>query len=213
MIIKRFTFNFFQENTYVVYDEGGTDCAIIDPGCYFPEEERTLIQFLTNNHLIPSKVLYTHCHLDHAFGANFLAGEFPSLKFYAHEKEQANINNAEEQGRLFGVSLQQPPSISHYVFEGETIAIGNNSFTVIETPGHSAGGVCYFCKSEKTLFSGDTLFAGSIGRSDLFGGNGQMLLDSIRTKLMTLPDDVTVYTGHGYPTTIAEEKHGNPFIP
>lgn len=213
MKIKRFSFNFFQENTYVVYDEGISDCAIIDPGCYFPEEENSLLKFLTDNNLTPSKVLYTHCHLDHDFGANFLIGQFPAIKFYGHQKEQANIDNAEAQGRLFGVSLQQPPSISHYVFEGEKITVGENSFTVIETPGHSAGGVCYFCESDKILFSGDTLFAGSIGRSDLFGGNGQALVDSIRTKLMTLPDDVTVYPGHGYTTTIADEKHGNPFIP
>ncbi|MBQ3676109.1 MAG: MBL fold metallo-hydrolase [Bacteroidales bacterium] len=212
MKIKRFSFNPFQENTYIVYDEKSLDCAVIDPGCYFPEEQNCLLQFLQDNNLHPSKVLYTHCHLDHCFGATFLAEQFPALKFYGHTNEQENINIAEQQGAVFGIDFQQPPSISHYVFDGEKITIGNNSLTVIETPGHSAGGVCYYCENEKILFSGDTLFAGSVGRTDLFGGNMQMLIQAINTKLMTLPDDVTVYCGHGYTTTINEEKHGNPYI-
>ena len=213
MKIRQFTFNLFQENTYVVYDENSSDCAIIDPGCYYPEDEKTLVNFLTDNGLVPSKVLYTHCHLDHTFGARFLAKQFPTISFYADAKEQTNIDIFHEQGVLFGIDVkEEPPSISHYVYEGEKITVGNMQFSVLETPGHSAGGVCYYCESEKVLFSGDTLFCGSIGRSDLYGGNYQQLIQSIKNKIFSLPDDVIVYCGHGYATTVREEKQGNPYI-
>lgn len=213
MKIRQFTFNLFQENTYVVYDENSSDCAIIDPGCYYPEEEKSLLNFLKDNGLVPSKVLYTHCHLDHTFGARFLAKQFSTISFYADAKEQTNIDIFHEQGVLFGIDVkEEPPSISHYVYEGEKITVGNMQFSVLETPGHSAGGVCYYCESGKVLFSGDTLFCGSIGRSDLYGGNYQQLIQSIKNKILSLPDDVTVYCGHGYATTVREEKQGNPYI-
>lgn len=212
MKIRQFTFNLFQENTYVVYDENSSDCAIIDPGCYYPEEEKTLVNFLNNNNLVPSKVLYTHCHLDHSFGSKFLAEQYPSIAFYGDAKEQYYIDNSEEQSIMFGIGIQRPPSISHYVYEGEKITIGNSQFQVLETPGHSIGGVCYYCESKKVLFCGDSLFAGSIGRTDLYGGNYQLLIQSIKTKILSLPDDVTIYCGHGYATTVEEEKHGNPYI-
>lgn len=213
MKIKQFTFNPFQENTYIVYNESTLDCAIIDPGCLYPEEEHKLCKFLDDNQLKPTKIVYTHCHLDHSCGTSFISEKYPSIACYGHANEQTNIDNTYEQGQLFGIITQQPPPISHYVFEGETIKVADEQCIVIETPGHSAGGVCYYFEKKGILFSGDTLFAGSVGRTDLMGGNMEQLINSIKNKLFTLPENVTVLCGHGYPTTIGEEKQGNPYIP
>lgn len=212
MKIKLFTFNPFSENTYIIYNDNSADCVVIDPGCYSTSEEQRLMEFFRNHNLTPTKVLYTHCHLDHAFGAKFLAENFPSIEFYAHVNEHYFIENAIAESRLFGIEIQQPPALTHYVSDGEKIPVADTEFIVIHTPGHSSGGICYYCEKEHVLFCGDTLFAGSVGRSDLHGGNEEMLIHSIRQKLFILPDETQAYTGHGYPTTIGEEKRGNPYV-
>ncbi len=212
MQIKVFSFNPFQEKTYVIYDEETSDCAIIDPGCYYDDEKQKLVIFLTENQLVPTKILYTHCHLDHVFGAKFLAEQYPLVKFYAHPYENYFIEHALEEWQKFGITIQQPPAISHFVSEQEKIFIGSIILQVICTPGHSLGGVCYYCEKEKVLFCGDTIFAGSVGRTDLFGGNEDTLINSIRQKIFTLPDETQLYCGHGYPTTIGNEKQSNPYL-
>lgn len=212
MKFKRFTFNILRENTYVLYDENCTDCAIIDPGMYYPEEEQEIIDFLNTNNLIPSKILFTHCHLDHLFGARFLKSVYPLLQFYADEREQYFIDNVEEQGMMFGLKMDVPPSISHYVFDGEKISFAKSELIVLSTPGHSPGGVCFYSEKDAIVFSGDALFANGIGRTDLHGGSYQNLIQGIQSKLMTLPETTQVFCGHGPQTTIGEEKHSNPYI-
>lgn len=212
MKFKKFTFNLLQENTYVVYDENSSDCAIIDPGNFYPEEGVELVNFIKNHNLVPSKVLFTHCHLDHIFGARFLAEEFPLLQWYGHQEEQYFIDNVQEQGEMFGVRMDVPPSISHYVYDGEKISVAESELQVIHTPGHSRGCVCYYCEKDNILFSGDTLFCSGIGRTDLYGGSMEAIINSIQTKLFVLPEDTMVYCGHSGATTIGYEKHSNPYI-
>ncbi len=212
MKIKQFVFNILRENTYVIYDEDSSDCAIIDPGMYYPEEREEIVAFLNNHNLVPSKLLFTHCHVDHIFGAHFLVEQYPTIGCYADQAEQYFIDNAQSQGSMFGVQLETPPSISHFLYEGEKIQVGNSTLQVIGTPGHSPGGVCFYCENDAVLFSGDALFAGCIGRSDLYGGNEYKLCEGIRNKLCTLPENTVVLSGHGPQTTIGEEKHSNPYI-
>ncbi|MCQ2959131.1 MAG: MBL fold metallo-hydrolase [Bacteroidales bacterium] len=212
MKIKQFVFNHFAENTFVIIDEETSSCAIIDPGCFRNTERQELLSFLNENNLIPEKVLYTHCHIDHTFGSRFLAETFPNIKFYAHQAEQHFIDGAIEQGQMFGVTIEQPPSIGHYLFDGETISVGNIQFKVIHTPGHSLGCVCFYCEKEKIAFTGDTLFANCIGRTDFYGGSYESILNSLKDKLLLLPEDTKVLPGHGPYTTIREEKNTNPYI-
>ncbi|MCQ2608935.1 MAG: MBL fold metallo-hydrolase [Bacteroidales bacterium] len=212
MKIKQFVFNILRENTYVIYDEGCSDCAIIDPGMYYPEEREEIITFLNNHNLVPSKLLFTHCHVDHIFGAHFLKEQYPTIGCYAHQNEQYFIDNAQTQGSMFGVQIDTPPSISDYLYEGKELQVGNSNLRVIETPGHSPGGVCFYDEADSLVFTGDALFAGCIGRSDLYGGNEYKLVEGIRTKLCSLPENTAVLSGHGPQTTIGEEKHSNPYI-
>lgn len=213
MRIQRFICNQFGENCYVIFDGTSKSCAIIDPGFYFPEEEQAIASFLKENNLMPDKILFTHCHLDHIFGAQFLVKQFPHIQLYGHEYEEYLIEHAEEQSILFGINLNAiPPHITHFINDGDTISIGTCTLHVIYTPGHSPGGVCFYDEENKIVFCGDTLFAQSIGRSDLYGGDEQTLLASIRQKLMTLPDDVRILSGHGPYTSIEQEKHTNPYI-
>mgnify|MGYP003290052829 FL=1 len=212
MKIKQFVFNHFGENTYVVIDETTSSCAIIDPGCFRETEKQTLVSFFKSNNLVPDKILFTHCHVDHTFGAHFLLEEYPLIQTYAHQSEQHFIDTAVEQAESFGVTIDQPPAIAHYVYDGQTITIGALEFKVICTPGHSLGCVCYYNKENNILFSGDTLFANSVGRTDLYGSSHLSLMNSIQEKLMVLPENTDVLPGHGPSTTIGEEKNTNPYI-
>ena len=212
MKIKQFTFNLLKENCYVAFDEDTHDCAIIDPGCYYPEEKEKLSSFLKNENLVPDKILLTHGHLDHLFGAQYLTEEFPLAKVYAHRNDQGFIDHVAEQGRMFGIDIEQTAPISHYVAEGELISIGKTKLHVICTPGHSPGGVCYYCEEKNVLFSGDTIFLESVGRTDLYGGSDEILYNSLHSKIFTLPGDTTIYPGHGPATSVGYEKHSNPYI-
>lgn len=212
MQIQTFVFNHFGQNTYVVIDEHTKTCAVIDPGCFFEEEKQKLRSFIHNSNLTLNKILFTHCHLDHAFGAQFVAKEFADVAVYAHKNESIFIADAINQSLRFGITMEQPPKITNYVAEGDIIEIGDLQFFAIHVPGHSPGSICYYNAEHKVIFCGDVLFAGSIGRSDLPGGNHELLLQGITSKLMVLPDDVTVYSGHGPTTSILVERNTNPYF-
>ena len=210
MIIKVFTFNAYSENTYLLYDESA-ECAIIDPGCYTKHEQDKLVDFVTQQNLKPVLLLNTHCHIDHVLGNNFVAKKYNLLPQYAKEEIpvlKAVVVYAPNQGFRYDES----PEATTYIKEGDAICFGNIKMEIFFTPGHSPGSLSFYHQDSKTLVAGDVIFASSIGRTDLPGGDYQTLLNSIKNKLMSLPDDIRVYPGHGPSTTIGRERKSNPFL-
>jgi glyoxylase-like metal-dependent hydrolase (beta-lactamase superfamily II) len=212
MLIHTFQFNHFYQNTYIITDPETLQSAVIDPGCFFDTEKQKMESYISDNNYTLNSILYTHCHLDHVFGAAFVYKTYPNIPIYGHKEEKAFIDNAIAQSIRYGISMEQPPGITNYVTEGSTIQIGNMTLYAIHVPGHSKGSLCYYYPTDNVLFSGDALFAGSIGRSDLPGGNHETLIENISTKLLALPGETIVYPGHGEPTTIQAEKESNPFL-
>jgi glyoxylase-like metal-dependent hydrolase (beta-lactamase superfamily II) len=208
--IKAFVFSPIQENTYVLYNEFN-DCLIIDPGCYFPEEEDELKGFITQSNLVPKMLLNTHCHLDHVFGNKYVA-ETWGLTLQLHEKEKPLLDYAPTSGLVYNMPFDNYVGAYIYLKEGDIIKLGDDELKIIEAPGHSPGHICFYCKKQNFIISGDVLFNRSIGRTDLPGGDHQTLLNNIRKKLFVLPDETVVYSGHGPETTIGEEIKYNPFL-
>ncbi len=208
--IKAFVFSPIQENTYLLYNESN-QCIIIDPGCYFPEEKDELSALITQSELKPQMLLNTHCHLDHVFGNKFIAETY-GLTLQLHEKEKAMLDFAPASGLIYDMPFDNYAGEFIYLKEGDTIVLGDDELRVIEAPGHSPGHICFYCAKQNFIISGDVLFNRSIGRTDLPGGNHQILLDNIREKLFVLPGETVVYSGHGPVTTIGEEKLYNPFL-
>jgi hydroxyacylglutathione hydrolase len=208
--IKAFTFSPISENTYVLYNNEGK-AIIIDPGCYFTAEEETLKNFLTDNNLTPVYLLNTHCHLDHVFG-NKWVHETYGLELYMHPNEEAMLALATVSGERWGLPFQNYAGPLHFLNDGDTVLLGDTDIQVILAPGHSPGSICFYIPSQGDLIGGDVLFRGSIGRTDLPGGDSETLLHSIREKLWVLPDETVVYAGHGIKTTIGYEKRNNPFL-
>lgn len=208
--VRVFTFSPVQENTYVLYNEQNK-AIIIDPGCYFPAEQETLKNFITDTQLEPVRLLNTHCHLDHVFGNKWVS-ETWNLELHLHEGEQQMLQLAPLSGEKWGLPFQNYTGPLHFLEEGDTISLGNDALRVILAPGHSPASICFYCEEQAFLIGGDVLFRKSIGRTDLPGGNHETLLKSIREKLFVLPDEVVVYSGHGEPTTIGYEKRNNPFL-
>jgi hydroxyacylglutathione hydrolase len=208
--IKAFTFSPISENTYVLYNNEGK-AIIIDPGCYFPNEQETLKNFLTDNSLTPVYLLNTHCHLDHVFG-NKWVHETYGLEPHLHPNEEAMLALAPVSGERWGLPFQNYTGPLHFLNDGDTVLLGDTEIQVILAPGHSPGSICFYIPSQGDLMGGDVLFRGSIGRTDLPGGDSDTLLHSIREKLWVLPDETVVYSGHGIKTTIGYEKRNNPFL-
>lgn len=208
--IHHFTFNGFQENTYILYDET-KECVIIDPGCYSNEEQTVLKNYIEENELKPVKLLNTHCHIDHVLGNNFVTTTF-NVGLEIHEKDLPTLHATPEYGHLYGFNIDKSPEPVHFLNDGDFVEFGNSKVEVLFTPGHCTGHIVFVAHDEKFIVNGDVLFQGSIGRTDLPGGDMNTLLNSIKTKLFTLPDDYTVYTGHGGSTTIGFEKSNNPFL-
>ncbi len=208
--IKTFLFSPIQENTYLLYNEFN-DCIIIDPGCYFPEEQDELEGFITQSGLQPKLLLNTHCHLDHVFGNKFVA-EMHGLTLQLHEKEKLLLDYAPASGLIYNMPFDNYAGAYIYLKEGDIVKLGEDELKVIEAPGHSPGHICFYCEKQNFIISGDVLFNRSIGRTDLPGGDHQTLLKNIREKLFVLPDETVVYSGHGPVTTIGMEKAENPFL-
>ncbi|MFL5772922.1 MAG: MBL fold metallo-hydrolase [Flavisolibacter sp.] len=210
LTVQTFTFNPVQENTYVVYNEK-CDCCIIDPGCYFASEEQELKDFIEQNGLKPVLLLNTHCHLDHIFGNRFIQKTY-GLKLHISKQEKSVLDNGPAAGELWQMPFDNYDGELTFISEGEQITIGDEVFEIFFTPGHSPGSLTFYSRSHRFIISGDVLFQGSIGRTDLPGGNFKQLEESIKTKLYTLPEDVVVYPGHGDSTTIGDEMKTNPFV-
>lgn len=209
--IKTFEFNPISENTYVVYDET-KECVIIDAGCFFPEEKNELLDFILDNDLVVKHLLNTHLHFDHVFGNKFILDQF-GLKAFANDKDLFLLEAMPAQMRMFGFrDVEEAPEVGTIINENDTIEFGDQKFIVLAIPGHSPGSVAFYSENGGCVFVGDALFRGSIGRTDLAGGNQSQLIEAIRTRLLTLPPETVVYPGHGPQTSIREEKRNNPFL-
>ncbi len=208
--VKAFTFSPVQENTYLLYNEQG-QAIMIDPGCYFPEEQDALQNFITQNRLEPKLLLNTHCHLDHVFGNKWIH-ETWGLLLHIHEKEKKVLDFAPASGLMWNLPFDNYNGEILYLNEAETIRLGNDELELIFAPGHSPGHLCFYCPKQGFLIGGDVLFRESIGRTDLPGGDYYTLIKSIQSKLFVLPDETVVYSGHGPATTIGHEKRHNPFL-
>ena len=212
MKIKQIPNNPFQENTYVVWDEATMEAAIVDCGALFPQEEERIEAFVSDNNLKVKYILNTHLHLDHCFGNAWAAGRYDVLPM-AHKEDETLLARMGEQARMFGLPFEvRTERLGGYLKDGDVLTLGENRIEVIHTPGHSRGGLCFYIPSAEWLISGDSLFEGSIGRTDLEGGSYATLIKSITERLMTLAEETVVYPGHGPYTTIGDEKKSNPFL-
>ena len=208
--IKSFVFSPIQENTYLLYNEFN-NCIIIDPGCYFDAEKEQLTHFIKQSGLLAKMLLNTHCHLDHVFGNKYVA-EIYTLTPQIHPEEKVVLEFAPTSGLMYNLPFDNYTGNFIFLKEGDKIVFNKDELTVIEAPGHSPGHICFYCKAQNFLIGGDVLFNRSIGRTDLPGGNHGQLIKNIKEKLMVLPDETVVYSGHGPATTIGEEKRENPYL-
>ena len=200
-----------QENCYVVSDET-KECMIVDCGAFYPEERQAIVDYIRANNLKPMHLVATHGHFDHNFGNDTIYKEF-GLKPEIHRKDERLLQTIGDQAMtIVGANIDaEMPAAGRLLSENDTIEFGSHKFVVIETPGHSPGGVFYYCKEENVAFSGDTLFKGSIGRTDFVGGSMFMLIQSLRM-ISQMPDEVKLLPGHGPETSIGEEVAHNPYI-
>ncbi|MEM1319179.1 MAG: MBL fold metallo-hydrolase [Bacteroidota bacterium] len=210
-LVANFSFNPFQENTYIIHDES-KECIIIDPGCYTENERIQLKQFISYNNLKPVRLINTHCHLDHVFGNRFCADTY-NLSLEIHEKELQVLNSVPQVCQLYGIPLpDESPQPSRFIKVGETIRFGQTTLETLFTPGHSPGSLSFYCRDSQFVIAGDVLFHEGIGRTDLPGGDYATLINSIRSQLFVLPDETRVYAGHMQSTTVGHEKEHNPFL-
>jgi hydroxyacylglutathione hydrolase len=208
--ILSFVNNPYQENTYLLYDDEGR-CIIIDPGMYTAAEQNAVTNFITDNKLSPVLLLNTHCHIDHVLGNRFVFDNYGLLPQF-NEGELPVLESIPSYAPQMGIRYELSPLPEEYLPETGSIKFGETELELIFAPGHSPAHLCFYLKEDNILIGGDVLFKGSIGRSDLPGGNHNLLIKNIREKLFTLPDDCVVYPGHGAETTIGFEKQHNPFF-
>lgn len=208
--LKSFTFNPFSENTYIIFNDD-REAFLIDPGNFGEEETKKLHQFIEDNKLIIKNILLTHAHIDHVLGLQSAYDQFrvPVL-LHATEKEILDRNPMD--ANRFGFFFKPFEGEIQFIAENDTLHLGNDIFKILFVPGHSPGHIALHNEAQKLLISGDVLFEGSIGRTDLYKGNHEQLIDSIQTKLFVLDDNTRVYSGHGNSTTIGFEKNHNPFL-
>ena len=208
--IQRFTFNPFQENTYVLYDDQ-QNCIVVDPGCYEVHEQEALQKFVDQHGQNSVQLVNTHCHLDHIAGNKFIVDTY-KVELGIPEGEMSILKAAPEHGKMYGFIIELSPEPNYFIEAGSKLTLGVNELAIISCPGHSPDHMVFYAKEEKQLIGGDVLFQLSIGRTDLPGGDHNALITNIKEKLWPLPDDVTVHPGHGPTTTIGFEKANNPFL-
>jgi len=210
LTVKAFSFNPVEENTYILYNEK-KECCIIDPGFYFAAEREKFKGFIEETNLQPTLLLNTHCHLDHVFGNKFVHDTW-GLSLHIHEKEKQMLDLAPASGEMWQLPFENYEGELIFIKETSGIKIGNDELEIRFAPGHSPGHVCFYDEADGFAISGDVLFHGSIGRTDLPGGDFHTLINSIQTQLFTLPDETKIYCGHGPMTTVGFEKMNNPFV-
>ncbi len=212
MKVSRFVFNMFGINTYIMWDPGSKEAAIVDPGMIDDREREAIDSFLTRNSLKPTQLINTHMHLDHIFGNTYIKEKY-GLEIKAHPEDDFLGRTLTSQAERFHLPLTlSNAGLDVELHDGDTLHLGEEKIEVISVPGHSPGSIALYCPESSFVITGDALFQGSIGRTDLPRGNHATLLDSIRRRLFTLPDDTVVLPGHGGETTIGYEKQHNPYF-
>lgn len=211
MKIKALYFNPLRECCYILWNDPSRDCVIVDPGCYDRGEFSRLERFVTEENLHPVRILLTHGHFDHIFGLSRVREKW-EVPVLIHKDDLYQVQISDKFAAALELDFTPYTGTFEYIDEGDTVRFGDSSLNVLHTPGHTEGCVCFYNEEEKLLFSGDTLFQGSVGRTDHPKGNFQTLLQSI-DRLAQLPDGTQIYPGHGYPTTMADEHRINPFFP
>ncbi len=209
--IKKFIFSPFSENTFILWDDLSKEACVVDPGCSNESEETELELFVDKNALKLKYLINTHCHIDHIFGNAFVKEKF-NPTFIASEKDVFLLEKAQEQAELFGIKIKLSPLPDEYITEKYKVNLGKIEGGFLYTPGHTPGEYCLYFKKEKLCITGDVLFKEGIGRTDLWGGDYNTLLNSIKSKLLSLPDEVTILPGHGEFSTIGHEKINNSFL-
>lgn len=204
------TFNAFSENTYIIYNEDKA-CWIVDPGMSDASEHAAFNDFIAQQGLKPQGVINTHAHIDHILGVQAMMDKY-DIGFALHPLEGPVLAGAKGAAMLFGVRLDAIPQPTQVIRDGQKLMLGNDAVEVRLAPGHSPGSVIFYYAEGGWAIGGDVLFSGSIGRTDLPGGNHEQLLTSIREQVFTLPDETVVYPGHGPETTVEEERRSNPFL-
>jgi len=208
--VKRFAFNAFQVNTYVLNDET-RECIVVDAGMQGPDEEKQIVSYIEDNQLKPVLLLNTHTHIDHILGNTFLAEKY-NLPLAAHHDAEKFLTNAATYAITFGITMNDVKSIDRFLDDTGTVDFGDSSLRILYTPGHADGSLCFYSADDGFVIAGDVLFKESIGRTDLPTGDYDLLQKSIWEQLFTLPDETVVYSGHGPETTIGHEKLNNPFV-
>lgn len=209
MNITTFIFNAFQMNTYII--EIGAMAVLVDPGCQTEAEKKQFVNYIDEKQLQPQAILLTHGHVDHILACKYFQDKY-QIPAYMHQADMILIDNAPSYASVFGLDFDAVPEITHFIDESTKLSFGELNITPIHVPGHSPGSIVYWIPDMNALITGDVLFNGSIGRTDLPGGHYQTLIDGIKTKLWQLPDTTIVYPGHGSTTTIGNEKTSNPFL-
>ena len=208
--IKKFTFNPFQENSYVLINDKN-ECIVVDPGCFNANEENELSNYIEVEGLTPIYLINTHFHIDHVLGNSFVAEKY-NIPVTAFNSEIDMPAMAERSAELYGITYKSSPKPTHFLAEGDTIDFGSSQLKVLFVRGHSPDHIVLVCEAEDFMIGGDVLFKGSIGRTDLPGGNHHDLIDNIESKIFTLKESIKVFSGHGPETTIGVEKNTNPFF-
>ena len=210
MKIYKLVFNPIEVNTYILAHESG-DCVVIDCGCYDRFEFDDFVKFIEEKKLKPALLLNTHSHLDHIFGNKFMLEKY-GLRPLASELDEMNRIDAVSHAALFGLRMDDPPEPAEYISDNQEIQFGTDKMTALLVPGHTTGSIAFYSEKNNCVFTGDVLFNGSIGRSDLKGGNFDVLIRSIKSRLFVLPESTIVYPGHGAETTIGREIATNPYF-
>ena len=212
MKVVIFQFSLFGINTYLIYDPETLECVVVDPGMSSPEEEKAISDYIEKNNLKLTQIINTHLHIDHVVGIPFLKKKY-NAPLLANRGDESLGERVDLQSRMFGLDLNLDGiEISQYLEDGDKIKIGKGELEVIAVPGHSKGSITLYDPTDKFLISGDALFKGSIGRTDLPGGDYKELIGNITSRLLSLPDNTVVFPGHGPSTTIGDEKMNNPFL-
>lgn len=208
--IQKFTFNPFSENTYVVYNDN-KNAFIVDPGNIQDFETNALEKFISENNLTVKNILLTHAHIDHVLGLQWVFDKF-QVPVLLHEIEKEILDRNPFTAKQFGFFMKPFEGEIQNIKENEILKLDEDELKIEHVPGHSAGHVAFHSEKQNFIISGDVLFEGSIGRTDLYKGDFEQLLESIRTKLFVLNDETQVFSGHGNETTIGFEKQHNPFF-